>query len=164
MRTNVTDLLKRMFTQGVSPRKLAFTISLGMFIGTIPAVWGSTLFCAGLALLFRLNHPSIQAANYLVYPVQLALIVPFYRIGAGIFPWGPSVSAEMFSKGIVNVWSVNLVPIAAATVKAMAAWFIIAGPVALVLYFLLWAVFAVSRPMSREKKPCSPGSELRKGT
>lgn len=142
MRKKLTDLLKNMFTQGVSPRKLAFTISLGIFIGTIPAIWGSTLLCAGLAVLFRLNHPSIQAANYLVYPLQLALIVPFYSIGAGIFPWGPSVSLEIFSKGINKEWLVNFVPLVAATLKALAAWFLIASPVAVLLYFVLWIVFA----------------------
>ena len=150
MRKKLTNLLKNMFTQGVSPRKLAFTISLGIFIGTIPAVWGSALLCAGLAVLFRLNHIGIQAANHLVYPLQLALIVPFYRIGAGIFPWGPSVSADIFSKGIKNAATGSFVPIVAATVKALAAWFLIAAPVAVLLYFLLWTVFAVYRPETQE--------------
>ena len=135
-------LIKNLFTQGVSPQKLALTISLGVFIGAIPVLWGSTLICVVLAFLFRLNHLSIQAANYLVYPLQIVLIVPFYRIGAWIFPWGPSVSPEIFSKGIKYDWMGNLVPMAAATLKALAAWFLIASPLALLLYFLLWAVIA----------------------
>lgn len=149
MRKKLTDLLTKMFTQGVSPRKLAFTISLGIFIGTIPVVWGSALICAGLAVLFRLNHIGIQAANHLVYPLQIALIVPFYRIGAGIFPWGPSLSAEIFSKGIKNAAMGSFVPIAVATLKALAAWFLIVAPVAVLLYFLLWYVFAIYRPLTR---------------
>ena len=135
-------LIKNLFTQGISPRKLALTISLGVFIGIIPVLWGSTLICALLAFAFRLNQLSIQAANFLVYPMQIALIIPFYRIGAGIFPWGPSVSPDIFAKGIKNAWMGNLVPMAAATVKALAAWFLIAAPVVVLLYFLLWAVFA----------------------
>lgn len=144
-----------MFTQGVSPQKLAFTISLGIFIGTVPAIWGSTLICACLALFFRLNHPSIQAANYLVYPLQLALIVPFYRIGAAIIPWGPSVSLDIFSKGLSRELLGNFVPIVAATLKALAAWFLIAAPVAVLLYFILWTVFAVYRPVTRQTTPSS---------
>ena len=162
MRKKVTALLKNMFTQGVSPRKLAFTISLGFFIGTVPAVWGSALICAGLAAVFRLNHLGIQAANHLVYPLQLALIVPFYRIGADIFPWGPSVSAEMFSKGIKHAAMGSFLPIVAATLKALAAWFLIVAPLALGLYFLLWSVFAVYRPMSRQTAPQSTKSEFGK--
>jgi uncharacterized protein (DUF2062 family) len=142
IRQKYRNLIKNIFTQGVSPRKLALTISLGIFIGTIPVLWGSTLICALLAFAFRLNQLSIQAANYLVYPLQIVLIVPFYRIGAGIFPWGPSVSADLFSIGIKNAWMGNFVPMAAATVKALAAWFLIASPVVILLYFLLWAVFA----------------------
>jgi len=153
MRLKLTKLLKNLFTQGVSPRKLAFTISLGIFIGTVPAVWGSTLICAGLAVLFRLNHPGIQAANHLVYPLQLALIVPFYRIGAAIFPWGPAVSLDIFSKGIKNVAMGSVVPIAVATLKALTVWFLIAAPVALLLYFLLWAVFAIYRPVTGPATP-----------
>jgi len=153
MREKLAALLKNMFTQGVSPRKLAFTISLGIFIGTAPAVWGTTIICAGLAVLFRLNHPGIQAANYLVYPLQLALLVPFYRIGADIFHSGPAVSLDIFSKGIKSVALESFVPLAAATLKALAAWFLIAAPLAVLLYFLLWAVFAVYRPGTGQTKP-----------
>jgi hypothetical protein len=37
--------------------------------------------CAVVALSLRLNLPAIQAANYLVMPLQLVLIVPFVRLG-----------------------------------------------------------------------------------
>jgi uncharacterized protein (DUF2062 family) len=141
MRRKLTELLKNMFVQGVSPSKLALTISLGVFIGTMPLLWGSTLICAVVAVVFRLNQPAIQAANYVVYPVQLALIIPFYRMGAGIFPWGPSVSLDTFSKWTLSEWMGNIVPFADATFKALAAWFIIASPLAVLLYFLLWIIF-----------------------
>jgi uncharacterized protein (DUF2062 family) len=142
IRQKYRNLIKNIFVRGVSPKKLALTISLGIFIGTIPVLWGSTLICVVLAFLFRLNQLSIQAANFLVYPLQLVLIVPLYRIGASIFPWGPSVSPEIFSKGIKYDWMGNLVPMAAATLKALAAWLLIASPVVILLYFLLWAIFA----------------------
>lgn len=142
IRRKYRNLIKNIFVQGVSPRKLALTISLGIFIGTVPLLWGSTLICAVLAVAFRLNQLSIQAANYLVYPLQIALIVPFYRMGARIFPWGPSVSLDIVSKGMKNDWAGNFVPIAAATLKASAAWFLIASPLAAVLFFLLWTIFA----------------------
>ena len=142
IRRKLSNLIKNIFVQGVSPRKLALTISLGIFIGTVPILWGSTLICAVLAVSLRLNQPSIQAANYLVYPMQLALIVPFYRFGAGIFPWGPSLSLDIFSKGFKKEWMGNIIPIVAATLKALAAWFFIASPLAVLLYFLLWIIFA----------------------
>ncbi len=142
IRRKFSNLIKNLFVQGASPRELALTISLGFFIGTVPVVWGATFICVVLAVVFRLNHPCIQAANYLAYPLQIALFVPFYRMGAGMFPWGPSVSPDIFSHGIKNALTGNFIPIAAATLKALAAWVLIAGPLAVVLYFLLWTVFA----------------------
>src|SRR3984957_2011848 len=67
--------------QGISPRRLALTLALGFAIGCIPVVGIPTLVCAALALALRLNLPAIQAANYLVMPLQLLLIVPFVRLG-----------------------------------------------------------------------------------
>jgi uncharacterized protein (DUF2062 family) len=70
--------------QGLSPRRLALTLSLGVAIGCIPMVGIPTLVCAVLALALGLNQPAIQAANYAVMPLQLILIVPFMRLGARI--------------------------------------------------------------------------------
>jgi uncharacterized protein (DUF2062 family) len=70
--------------QGVSPRRLALTLAVGFAIGCIPVVGIPTLLCAALALALRLNLPAIQAANYAAMPLQLALIVPFVRMGGWI--------------------------------------------------------------------------------
>lgn len=74
--------------QGISPRRLALTIALGFVVGCIPVLGLPTAFCALIALAFRLNVPAIQAANYLAMPFQVALIVPFIRLGAKILPLG----------------------------------------------------------------------------
>ncbi len=68
-------------SQGTSPRRLALTLALGFAIGCIPVVGIPTLLCATVALALRLNLPAIQAANYAAMPLQLALIVPFMRLG-----------------------------------------------------------------------------------
>jgi uncharacterized protein (DUF2062 family) len=76
--------------QGISPRRLALTLALGFAIGCIPVVGIPTVLCAGLALLLKLNLPAIQAANYVVMPLQVALIVPFVRLGGWLFRSGSS--------------------------------------------------------------------------
>jgi uncharacterized protein (DUF2062 family) len=73
--------------QGISPQRLA----LGLAIGCIPVVGIPTFMCGALALAFRLNLPAIQAANYAVMPLQLAMIVPFVRLGGRIFVFRPQV-------------------------------------------------------------------------
>jgi len=130
-------LLKNLLTQGSSPRKLALTIALGVTVGMLPVVWGSTLLCALLAYLLRLNQAGIQAANYLAYPLQIALFVPFYRMGAKIIPWGPSASLEATIRHLKTGWVGEIPILLSATLKALAAWLLIALPAALLLYLLL---------------------------
>ncbi|MGA7827046.1 MAG: DUF2062 domain-containing protein [Geobacteraceae bacterium] len=141
VRRTIRNLVEKIFIQGISPQKLALTISLGIFIGTVPVIWGSTIICAALAFIFRLNQPGIQAANYLVYPIQLAMIVPFYSMGARIFPWGPSLPVDITLKKIMENWFGNIALILVATLKAIAAWLLIVAPLSLLLYFLLFSIF-----------------------
>ena len=133
----MVTLARVILAQGTSPRKLALTIALGVVIGILPIVWGATLLCALLACLFRLNQTVIQATNYLACPLQIALFIPFYRMGAIIFPWGASASVE----SIVLQLKTHLVGefplMLGATLKALAAWLIIAAPATILLYFLL---------------------------
>lgn len=72
--------------QGMSPRRLALTLALGFAVGCIPVVGLPTALCGVIALLFRLNQPAIQAANYLAMPFQVVLFVPFLRVGAKLLP------------------------------------------------------------------------------
>ena len=71
--------------QGVSYRKIALSIAFGIILGICPVVGTSTLLCTLAALFFRLNLPAIQLVNYLVYPLQLLLLIPFLRAGALLF-------------------------------------------------------------------------------
>ena len=75
--------------QGVSPQRLALTLALGFAIGCIPVIGVTTAVCVTLALTLKLNLPTIQAANYAAMPLQLALIVPFVRLGRWLFAFGP---------------------------------------------------------------------------
>jgi len=142
VRRKFRKLVKDIFVQGISPQKLALSLSLGVFIGTVPVLWGSTVVCAALAFKFRLNHPAIQAANYLVYPLQIALVVPLYLLGARVLPWGPPVSVDIILHEFRKDWLGNLALILFATFKALAAWLLVAAPLCVVLYFLLVSIFS----------------------
>ena len=71
--------------QGITPEKVALTIALGCALGIFPILGSSTLLCALAAIRLRLNLPVIQLVNYLVYPLQLILLLPFYRAGETLF-------------------------------------------------------------------------------
>jgi len=71
--------------QGITPEKIALTIALGVVLGIFPILGATTILCAGAAAWLRLNQPIIQLVNYFVYPVQLVVIIPFYRAGETLF-------------------------------------------------------------------------------
>jgi uncharacterized protein (DUF2062 family) len=77
----IVDLLR----QGVTPQKLALSIALGSTLGVFPLLGSTTALCAIAALVLRLNLPAIQIINYFVYPLQIALLIPFFRAGEKLF-------------------------------------------------------------------------------
>ena len=84
------------FSQGISPQKLSLAIAIGFCIGIIPILGATTLLCTGIALVFRLNMPLIQAVNYVVYPLQLLLFIPFLK--AGTF-----ISGQQFNYSLTEI-------------------------------------------------------------
>jgi hypothetical protein len=67
--------------QGITADRIALTIALGGMLALFPLLGSTTLLCAGAALWLRLNQPVIQLVNWLCTPLQLALLIPFYRAG-----------------------------------------------------------------------------------
>lgn len=98
----------------------------------------TTLLCAAAALIFGLNLPAIQLVNYLVYPIQLLLLMPFIRIGEKLFraapvPFSPGQILAMIRANaryaVSTLWR--------AEAHAIFAWLLIGTPTIFVLYILL---------------------------
>jgi hypothetical protein len=128
--------------RGISPRKLALTLAIGFAVGFLPVLWGATLLCAALASMFRLNQAIIQSANFLAYPVQVAMFVPFYRMGAIIFPWGPFRHGETLANNFRLDQGGEVTFVLLATLKAVGAWLIIAPPLAVLIYLIILPILA----------------------
>ena len=77
----IISLLK----QGLTPQILAMSMASGIIIGTFPLVGTTTAICTMVAILFRMNLLVTQLGNWLVYPLQLLLIVPFIILGEHLF-------------------------------------------------------------------------------
>ena len=71
--------------QGISPEKIALSIALGAVLGIFPIIGATTLLCGLVAWRLQLNQPLIQLTNYLMYPLHLLLLLPFYRAGETLF-------------------------------------------------------------------------------
>jgi len=132
--------------QGISPRRLAFTLSVGFVLGCIPVVGIPTGLCVLVALLLRLNQPAIQAANYAAMPLQVALIVPFARLGSKLTPngWHPaldlSVLAHSPAQVVMHSSTQLLGQLGMLAAQALLAWLLLAIPFALVMTLMLTGV------------------------
>jgi uncharacterized protein (DUF2062 family) len=83
-RERVVGLIGSQLTQGVTPQKIALTIALGLNLAMFPILGSTTLLCAAVAFWLKLNQPIIQLVNWLAYPLQFAMLLPFIRIGEWI--------------------------------------------------------------------------------
>lgn len=138
---------------GTSPEQLAVAFSLGMVVGVIPLLGSTTLICTVLAVVFRLNLPVLQLANYGVFPLQLLLFIPFFKMGGYLFsPLELPVSVTQISKllqadffgTIQQFWFANL--------QALTVWLLLAIPLYLLLYFILLLFFQRITLTFSEKK------------
>ena len=120
------------------PKKLSFTVSLGMILGIFPIPGTTTLLCILAAIPLKLNMIIIQLANYLVYPLQLILLVPMIRYGGKIFgaPAIPNIELIM-DQGIIA-----LKPIWQNCLCGVLLWFLLGIPVFMVLYSILLRIFS----------------------
>jgi uncharacterized protein (DUF2062 family) len=131
-------MVKKLLSYGTSPSKIAITITLGMMFGTIP-IWGvSTIILAAIALLLRLNMVIIQLANYLVYPIQLLLYLPFLKLG-GILS---SKQAHTLSYGSImqfakTGWTTALAELGTLHLWGLIIWLIFWLPLSVLSYSLL---------------------------
>ena len=83
-RRRVLDVIAGQLKQGITPQKISLTIALGGTLALFPILGSTTLLCFLAALCFKLNQPIIQVVNYLMYPLQIMLLVVFVRIGEWI--------------------------------------------------------------------------------
>jgi uncharacterized protein (DUF2062 family) len=127
----ILDLLR----QGVTPEKIALSLAFGLGLGIFPVLGVSTVLCTVIAIVLRLNLPAIQLVNYLASPVQLALIIPFARVGEhllGIAPQPLSISEgfRLMAVGVLHavfvLWD--------AILHAALGWIVIGPVIIAVLY------------------------------
>lgn len=85
VRREVVVPVVQLLRQGTTPEKIALSIAIGAVLGSMPFIGVTTALCFVIASLLRLNLVAIQLVNYLMYPVQLILFVPFIRAGERLY-------------------------------------------------------------------------------
>lgn len=128
--------LRRVIKSGISIKRLSVSLALGITIGLIPLYGLTTLLVALIALSLRLNHVAMQAAHYAVHPLQLALLIPFFKIG-DVFLKNQNFSFTIhqyihlirtdFWGAMHELWLLNL--------SAVGVWLLISLPLFFGLYY-----------------------------
>jgi len=135
IKTKILSLVKSMLKEGMSLRKIALCISLGFVLGIFPILGTTTMLCTVAALALRLNLPAIQVVNYIVYPLQLVMLAPFYSAGNWLFKQQgvPLINTYLigflkndFWGSMANLWDLTL--------YAILAWLAISPLLILMLY------------------------------
>jgi uncharacterized protein (DUF2062 family) len=153
LKKRLIDPLLNLLRQGLSPKDLALCVALGIGVGLFPVLGVSTPALTVLALTLRLNLAAIQLVSYAIAPLQLALIIPFMRLGEivlGSTPQPMTISAamELLTQGvlyaIVTLWD--------AIIHAALGWILIVPMLIFVSYKILVPIFVrLSKTLSSEK-------------
>lgn len=108
-----------------SVERTAVCLSVGIALGLMPLLWGTSLLCFIFAWTFGLNHILIQAMNYLLYPIQLSLLWPFFHFGAALFGISGPANSPIPADMDTAIWDV-LPSIWVANLYALLLWCILA--------------------------------------
>ncbi|MBL8910290.1 MAG: DUF2062 domain-containing protein [Archangium sp.] len=150
-RRRIIEPLKNQLKQGVTPGKLALALALGLVIGSVPILFVTSLLCALVAYVFKLNQPAIQVANYVAYPLQLALFIPFFKAGAAVFgESGAHFSLEQIQSAFSADASRAIGTYAGANLRAVSVWAVIAPLAVVVIFFALKFLLSRVRLPARE--------------
>jgi uncharacterized protein (DUF2062 family) len=153
---NYQQKIKRLFLQGLSSKELAMSIAWAFWIGIFPIYGTTTVILTFLALKLRLNLPIMIAVSYALIPLQFLVLIPFIRIGEFIFGYQPmamdiSMLKASFSEGLFETISVFSGRLA----LAVGAWILVALPVSILVYIILFQIF---RKLKRFKAENRQGS------
>lgn len=84
-RCRVLRPLLRALRGGFTPRRLAWSLALGMVVGINPSVGLTTLFVVLVAWIFGLSKLASLVGTHVVAPLHLLLLIPFIEIGVYLF-------------------------------------------------------------------------------
>ncbi len=142
----VKDKTTALLKQGLTPKELSQSIIVSGLISTIPILGVSTFMITTVSFKRKLNLPVMITLSYLMWPVQIMLIIPFIRVGEFIFsvPRNHHTVEEIITS-FQNSFFQTLSQLSFELLCGLGGWLLTAVPVAVVVYW-------VSLLFLREKK------------
>jgi uncharacterized protein (DUF2062 family) len=131
VKAKTTALLK----QGLTPKELSQSIIVSGLISTIPILGVSTFMITTVSLKRKLNFPVMISLSYLMWPIQIFLIIPFIRVGEFIFsvPRNHHTVEEIISSFQSSFFQ-TLSQLSLALLCGLGGWLLTAVPIAVGIY------------------------------
>ncbi len=128
--------------EGLSPEKLAFSVTIGIMSGLFPVLGTTTIISILLTMLFRQNILVVQSVQWILALVQILLIVPFMQFGAYLlneqtFHISIAQINLAFQPGILS----GIKTIGIYHLYAILTWFVLIIPAGILSYYGFLAVF-----------------------
>lgn len=126
------------FKQGASPSGLAASTTIGIVLGILPVLGVTTWLSTLIGVRFRLNVPLILAVLYLVWPLQIGLVLPFLRTGEWLLGVPPFVfSVEKMQAAFEANFFEAMSEFGFVNLYALVGWGVFAVPLGVFFYYLL---------------------------
>lgn len=135
-----------LFKQGLTPKELSKSIIVSGLISTIPILGVSTFMITALSLKTKLNLPVMIALSYLMWPIQVLMIIPFIRLGQFIFS-APSNhhSVEEIISSFQSSFFGTLSHLSFELLCGFGGWLLTAVPVAIGIYWVSLLFFKAKK-------------------
>jgi len=133
----VKDKITALLKQGLTPKELSQSIIVSGLISTIPILGVSTFMITTVSLKRKLNLPVMISLSYLMWPVQILLIIPFIRVGEFIFsvPRNHHTVEEIISSFQSSFFH-TLSQLSFELLCGLGGWLLTAVPVAVLIYWV----------------------------
>lgn len=127
-----------LFKQGLSPLELCQSVVVSATFTIIPILGVSSLILTSLSLKRKWNLPLMLGLSYMLWPLQILLIIPFIHLGEFIFGLPPSHhTANEIIRSFENSFFQSLGGLFFELLCGLGGWLLTAVPLSLAIYLLL---------------------------
>jgi uncharacterized protein (DUF2062 family) len=137
--------------QGLTPHKIAFSVTIGIISGLFPVIGATTLISLLLTALFRQNLLIVQSVQWLLGLFQVLLVIPFMQFGAFLLnQHNIHLSLHQLKLAFQPGFFEGIKTVGIFHLYGILSWTLLAIPASAVLYFILLSVFrrkVISNPV-----------------
>ena len=125
------------FRQGLRPESMAFTFAVAGTAGMFPLLGFTTFLCGFMAVRWKLNQALMQFLCLCMYPVHLATLLAYYRLGESLFQQPRmDLSIPIILKAFFGDFAHFFQGYGMTGVRGVIAWALISVPLGMLIYFM----------------------------